>query len=120
MKKFCLIVCALLCLLSCNKESVSQKPVLLRIENKTPQHFAQVITSGEIFDSIDAFSKSSYRSVPKILSAPSAVLITATDTAYAGIFFIDYPSYIEEGKYTLQIVEDSLAYYGYNCTYIKD
>ena len=120
MKKFFLLVCLFVTSLSsCNKEAL-QKPVLLRIENKTPVNFTHVLTNGESFDNVNAFSEAPYRSFEKIISAPSVVLITETDTAYAGLMFIDYPSYIEKGKYTLQIVEDSLAYYGYNCVYIED
>ena len=107
-------------LFSCNKEPVPEDVVQLRVENQTRQNFLQVITSGESFDSVSALSTTSYRPFMKIISVPSAEIRTATDTVFAGLLIIDYPSFIESGKYTLQIVEDSSTHSGYNCIYRTD
>jgi hypothetical protein len=105
---------------SCNKEPMPENPVFLRIENETSQNFLQVLTSGESFDGVKAFSTTQYQTFMSILSAPSAELISSTDTTYAGTVATDYPTLIEDGKYTLEIVEDSTTHSGYNCMYKKD
>jgi hypothetical protein len=105
--------------ISCNKQPYPATSVLLRIKNETSKSFTQVITTNESFNNVQAMSTTDYQPFQQIVSVPSAILISSSDTAYAGLIVIDYQTYITTGKYTLEIKTDTLAASGYNCAYIK-
>jgi hypothetical protein len=104
---------------SCYKDDITTG-VLMRIENTTSQNFTEVLSNDESFGSVDASFTTSYKSFEKIVDVPKATLIIGTDTLYAGLYYFDYPSYFNNGKYTLQVYTDTLSYSGYGCRYIKD
>lgn len=104
--------------ISCTKNSGDA--VLMRMQNNTTVNFTGAASSGEDFGSIDAGSTTNYHSFSKLVDAPYATIVIGSDTSFVGYLYIDYPSYLDAGKYTMQVYPDSLTYSGYNCTYIKD
>jgi hypothetical protein len=104
---------------SCKKKE-ENAGVLMRVENTTSQNFTEVLSNTESFGRVDASFTTSYKSFEKIVDVPNATIITGSDTVRAGIYYIDFPSYFNMGKYTLQISADSTTYSGYSCRYIKN
>ena len=118
MKKIILLaVVSITALFSCKKNV--ENNVSLRIENKTTQNFKEVQSNGQSFGTVNAGAITEYKQFEKIVDVPFVTLITASDTISAGKVYIDFPSYYTRGKYTLQIITDTSAYYGYDCVYKK-
>lgn len=81
-----------------------------------------MFTNNKSFANVNASDITSYQAFSKAVELPWAMLInTNNDTAFAGALYSDPPvTYLDKGKYTLKIFEDTTAYYGYNCEYIKN
>jgi hypothetical protein len=108
------------CFTSCKK--TSDNGVYIRIQNNTSHTFKEVITNEKSFMNVDTAQATPYQFFNKAVNLPFVTIITENkDTAYAGMHYIDPPIYyLTSGKYTLEIFEDTSAYYGYNCSYIKN
>jgi len=114
------ILWAIFLFAACTKTSESK--VLIRIQNNTSSNFKEVTTNQKIFSNVQSLEVTSYQTFDKVIDLPFVQLIDVNnDTTFAGMIYIDPPvSYLSNGKYTLDVFEDTLAYYGYNCRYIKD
>ncbi|MBV9962645.1 MAG: hypothetical protein JO072_10395 [Parafilimonas sp.] len=117
---FAFILCAICFVAACTK--TSENSVLIRLRNNTSENFKEVITNGKSFVNVQSSAITSYQNFGKAIDLPYVQLINLNnDTSFAGLIYIDPPvSYLQNGKYTLEIFEDTLTYYGYNCKYIKD
>lgn len=120
MRKIFLPALIFLLLIACNKQPMPVTIVLLRIQNETNKSFTQVLTSNESFNNVNANTTSAYQSFFQILSIPSCIMISGTDTSYAGHIPIDNPAFITTGKYTLQIKQDTTTATGYSCVYKQE
>lgn len=121
MKSNPVIVSVVICaLMACSKNS--ENSVQLRVENNASQNFKEVFTNNITFKNVDTSSITSYKVMDKIIALANARIIKKNnDTAYVGLYYFDTPvSYINNGKYTLRIFDDTSAYYGYNCEYVED
>ena len=107
-------------LIACNKEPMRATSVLLRIHNETNQSFTQVLTNNESFSNVAANAISDYQSFVQIISSPSCILISGSDTSAAGYLPIDDVTFIITGKYTLEIKTDATTATGYSCAYKED
>ena len=113
------LIFAISCIIACEKTSDG---VAVRINNSTTEDFKEIIFNNDSFTDVESDGITSYHRFERVIDLPSAILIDNNkDTAYIGIYYIDPPvSYFDKGKYTLKIFEDTSAYFGYNCIYVKD
>ena len=80
-----------------------------------------MFTNNKSFENVKSSGITSYQGFKNPYSVPSATLIiTNSDTVYAGSVYYDWLEYLANGKYTLKILEDTATISGYNCAYIKD
>ena len=106
---------------SCEKDvATDYDHVLLRVENKTSMDFRNVFASDTTFDDIPSNSISIYKHLDKIDETPTAFLEIGDETIVCGLLHLDYRGFIESGKYTLQIFENTSTVSGYDCRYIKE
>ena len=114
------ILITFFCLNGCNK---NDDGIFIRVENSTSQDFKKVIINNKGFDNVSATEITSYQSFESALTLPLATLvIDINDTTYAGLgsTYYDRVEYLNNGKYTLKVFEDTANVTGFDCVYIKN
>ncbi|MBS1747740.1 MAG: hypothetical protein JST21_16370 [Bacteroidetes bacterium] len=111
---------SILVFFSCSK--TKDNHVSIRVHNNSPAYFTTIVLKEKSFTEIKPFTTSSYQIFNQVSDLPYVQLINVSnDTIYAGNLYYDAPvSFLSQGKYTLEIFEDTTAFSGYNCQYIKD
>ena len=123
MKIFILsVITASLFLISCKKDS-EDASLLIRIKNNTNKKFINAFKDEAGYGSINSGLVTEYKIFDKVVAYPSAIIVIASDTLYAGFFyFCGTPPvpYLEKGKYTLEISENPSTLTMLDAKYIKD
>lgn len=117
-KSLLILLCAACIVFSCKKNSTDL--TMMRIQNMTSVKFDSASSNGQQFGSISAGGETQYHSFDKVVDLPSAWLTIAGDSIFVGHIYIDFPSYLTAGKYTMQVFVDTSTSSGYNCVFIKD
>ena len=109
---------------ACSKSTaVKDKEVSIRIQNSTTANFTNFNFNGADFGSINAGDSTDYQTFQKIIPYTFGNSITINnEPVYGGLFFTDFlPNvYLESGKYTLQLFDDTLPYAPVNARFIKE
>ena len=121
MKKSFLIasVTCLFLFVACSKTTPSKNnEVFIRVQNATTENLTNLNFMGADFGSITAGDSTNYQSFQNVIPYPFANLLTINYT-YSYIQDVVPGLYLENGKYTLQLLTDTLPY-RYKASFIKE
>jgi hypothetical protein len=105
---------------ACNKSS--DDGVFIRVKNNTTQEFKEILTNNKSFEHVTISEVTSYQHFTQVSALAFVILIdNNNDTVFAGTHYLDPPfTYLKNGYYTVEVFEDTSAYYGYDCRYVRD
>lgn len=103
---------------ACSKTtSQKNKEVLVRVENATDEDFSNFTFMGTDFGSINSGGSTGYKTFQQVIRYPFANDLTINQQH---LYIIDVVAglYLENGKYTLRVVNDTSFHYG--ASFIKE
>lgn len=104
---------------ACTKNnSVKNNEVSIRVQNATTENFADLTFINADFGSINAGDSTEYRTFKNVIPHPFANYLAINNFMPYIIDVVPGLS-LETGKYTLQILKDTLPY-NYKAAFIKD
>lgn len=112
------LIAAAFMFVACSKTaSRKNNEVLVRVENATTENFTDLTFMGSDFGSIDAGGSTGYKTFQQVVRYPFANDLSIN---HQYLYIIDVVAglYLENGKYTLQVVPDTTFHYG--ATFIKE
>ena len=122
-RHFVLILLSSLLFISCKKEN-ADAALQMRIRNNTFSRFSYSYATGTEFGKIATGATTVYKSFKSISDIPAARVVVDADTLFAGYYYFcaTLPTpLLEDGKYTLEIFEDSISVPGFlSARFIKD
>lgn len=112
------ITCTLL-FVACTKNNSSKKEeVSIRVQNATTENFTDLTFINADFGSINAGDSTIYKTFQNVIPIPFANYLAINNRMPFIVDVVPGLS-LETGKYTLQILNDTLPYY-YKAAFIKD
>ena len=124
-RNFLAVSIACTCLfIACSKNtSLKDGEVLIRVKNTTTENLINLKTLDKDFGSINVGAVTDYQGFQNVMDYPNASFVTTSgDSVYAVLYYFPmgpYP-YLESGKYTLEIFDDTTTYSNYNARYLKE
>ncbi len=112
------LACTLLFTACTKNNSLKNTEVSIRVQNATTENFTGLTFINSDFGSINAGDSTAYKTFQKVIPHPFANYLAINNHMP---FIVDVVPglYLENGKYTLQILTDTLPY-RYKASFIKE